>query len=259
MDISNLSDVGMGVVYEQFRLNLFFERLVKKYEIKNVLEAPVYGMAGFTGINSMHFPRLGVEVTLVDTDRERFELIKQAWAMAGRNAKFLCLDAVENLPFGDSEFDLVYNFAALWHLKNPEKILGEMIRVSGKLVLVCIPNPWNPLFQVRKFLGNHPPSVGWANLGRIEKVLNEAGFETIEKGFIDVPPWPDTEVSIKNFLGGFGVSKGKSWRWSMLDYYCGKCPSIKEKVERYSFIENSRLPAFMKAPWAHHQYILCRK
>ena len=42
---------GLGTVYERFRLNHFFDRLLDTYAINTVLEFPIYGMTGLTGIN----------------------------------------------------------------------------------------------------------------------------------------------------------------------------------------------------------------
>jgi hypothetical protein len=43
---------GLGVVYERFVLNDYLDQLVDRHAIKTVLEAPLYGMAGVSGINS---------------------------------------------------------------------------------------------------------------------------------------------------------------------------------------------------------------
>jgi len=258
MDIIERSDVGLGVVYEQFMLNRLLERIVKEHNVKTVLEAPIFGMAGLTGINSMSLPELGTDVTLVDCDQNRLSETKEAWSLAKRRARFIFSQTPENLDFADSEFDLVYNFAALWHLKNPEKMLHEMTRLSSKIVLVCMPNPFNPMFQIkiRKLAGKLPPEHKWADMKRIERVLSDAGFDVLESGLIDIPPWPDTVVALKKII--LGQKRANTWRWSMLDYYCGNAPLLKEKAESYSFIEDSKLPKPIKGLWAHHFYLVAK-
>ena len=44
---------GLGVVYERFVLNDYLDQLIDRHGIKTVLEAPLYGMAGVSGINSV--------------------------------------------------------------------------------------------------------------------------------------------------------------------------------------------------------------
>ena len=255
-----MTDVGMGVVYEQFMLNRFFERIVKEHGISTALEAPVYGMAVFTGINSIGLARLGVDVTLLDTDKERLEIAKQAWEIAKTRARFVYSEKTGKLPFRDDEFDFAYNFAALWHVEDADKLLDEIARVSSNVVLICMPNPWNPGFLIRNAFNKLPKGKRWADQKRIEQKLRGNGMEIIESGVIDVPPWPDSEVPVKKILGGFGIKLGKKkWRWSILDYYSGKNPGIRKKAERYAFIEDSRLPAALKRLWAHHFYILAKK
>ncbi len=63
-------DEGLGTVYERFILNGFFDSLIDSYPINNVLEVPIYGMTGLTGINSVRFADRGCKVTMVDTKRE---------------------------------------------------------------------------------------------------------------------------------------------------------------------------------------------
>ena len=49
-----------------------------------------------------------------------------------------------DLPYGDFQFDLVYSWELLHHIRHPEKVVEEMKRVSRKAVLLCEPNCLNP-------------------------------------------------------------------------------------------------------------------
>ncbi len=44
---------GLGLVYERFVLNDFLEDLRSRHAVESVLEAPLYGMAGVSGINDV--------------------------------------------------------------------------------------------------------------------------------------------------------------------------------------------------------------
>ncbi len=71
---------GLGLVYERFVLNDFLEDLRRKYSVKSVLEAPLYGMAGVSGINDVILAQNGVDVTMVDDNRERLDGVRRIWA-----------------------------------------------------------------------------------------------------------------------------------------------------------------------------------
>ena len=57
---------GLGLVYERFVLNDFLLHIKGHYGFHTVLEAPLYGMAGVSGINSVQLARITCPVTLVD-------------------------------------------------------------------------------------------------------------------------------------------------------------------------------------------------
>ncbi len=44
---------GLGTTYERFVLHGYFNRIQDQYGVKTVLEAPVFGMTGISGINSV--------------------------------------------------------------------------------------------------------------------------------------------------------------------------------------------------------------
>ena len=49
----------------------------------------------------------------------------------------------QRLPFSDSSFDLVLLLEVLEHVGHPERVLEEVHRVSGKYILLSVPNePW---------------------------------------------------------------------------------------------------------------------
>ncbi len=52
------------------------------------------------------------------------------------------LDAVSRLPFEDGQFSTVICIEVLEHLDNLHRIFDELIRVSGRYVIVSLPNCW---------------------------------------------------------------------------------------------------------------------
>src|SRR5512136_2429530 len=89
---------GLGLVYERFVLNDLLERLRGRYGVASVLEAPIYGMAGVSGINSVGLARSGCAVTLVDVDAERLRDIGRVWAELALAPQLVQQEDLARLP-----------------------------------------------------------------------------------------------------------------------------------------------------------------
>ena len=260
---------GLGLVYERFVLNDYLTGLLACYPVRAVLEAPLYGMAGVSGINSVPLARAGCRVTLADSSAERLAGVKRIWAELSLEADFILLNAeMAPLPFPDRTFDLVWQWAGLWYLPDAGHTLRELVRVSKKLLFLAMPNRLQVGYLLRKYLVDRAffqeVDERWADMGRIKKVLRGEGVQIVEEGVLDVPPWPDTVMPAAEFLKKLGIKSrklegrfsGASWHWSTMDYYLGKRPELREKVMRYAFLDKAPLPWWMKAVWAHHRYVL---
>lgn len=268
----NLTDYneGLGLVYERLMLNDFLEALQKKYGIQSVLEAPIYGMAGVSGINSVILARNGANVTLVDDNAERLENIKRIWSELNLSATFNLQSPISNLPFPTRTFDLAWNWAALWYLPDAEKLLGELVRVSRNLIFIAMPNRAQVGYLMRKFVLEKDfvnyVDESWANINRVKNILSDWDCEIIDEGVLDVPPWPDTVMPAAEVLKRLGIQskemqarfQGDGWNWSSMDYYLGKKPELKAQMDRYAFLERAPLPWQIKSIWAHHRYCVAR-
>ena len=264
---------GLGLVYERFVLNDFLEDLRRRHAIQSVLEAPLYGMAGVSGINDVVFARAGVPVTMVDDTPERLEGVQRIW----RDDLRLPVELVNilptqwgSLPFADRSFDLTWQWAGLWYIGDPAGLLRELVRTSRNLVFVAMPNNIQVGYWMRKlvidreFFATHDES--WTDIGRIRRILEAAGVEIIEQGVLDVPPWPDTVMPANEVLKRLGIRSkqledqftGDGWRWSTMAYYLGQEPDLRDRVMKYAWLDHAALPWQMKAIWAHHRYLLGR-
>jgi hypothetical protein len=264
---------GLGLVYERFVLNDFLDDLRRQYGIGSVLEAPLYGMAGVSGINDVVFARAGVPVTMVDDTPERIEGVQRIWRQdldLPANLVSIAPDRWGRLPFADRSFDLTWQWAGLWYIQDPAGLLAELARTSRNLVFVAMPNNIQAGYWMRKlvidreFFATHDET--WTNIGRIRRTLEEAGVEIIDQGVLDVPPWPDTVMPANEVLKRLGIRSrqleaqftGEGWQWSTMAHYLGEQPDLYDRVIKYAWIDHAPLPWQVKSVWAHHRYLLGR-
>lgn len=262
---------GLGLVYERFVLNDYLRNLVRRYAISDVLEAPLFGMAGVSGINSVELARLGCRVTLVDDNEARLDGVRRIWSELGLAAEFALCPGMRVLPFASASFDLAWQWAGLWYLADAEALLQELCRVSRRLVFVAMPNPRQPGYLMRrhwveKDFFRHVDER-WTDTRLIRRVLESQGLRIIESGVMDVPPWPDTVMPAAELLPRLGIRSrrlqqrfsGASWQWSTMDYYLGRQPELRSVVMRHAWLERLPLPAALKSLWAHHRYLLAQR
>jgi hypothetical protein len=267
---------GLGLVYERFVLNDFLLALRQELGIESVLEAPLFGMAGVSGINSVALAQSGADLTLVDDHAERLAAIERIWGELGLPARLVHHSRWDRLPFDDNSFDLAWNWAALWHLpdgspggaQTPESLLHELVRVSRHVVFVAMPNRIQVGYLMRKYLLERDfvdyVDEGWADIGRVRRALQAAGLRIVRQGVLDVPPWPDTVMPASEVLQRLGIKSkklegqfsGDSWQWSTMAYYLGQQPDLYDRVMRYAWLDRAPIPWRIKAVWAHHRYLV---
>lgn len=264
---------GLGLVYERFVLNDFLDRLRRTHDIRSVLEAPLYGMAGVSGINDVIFAQHGVDVTLADDNAERLRGVARIWRDDLRLPVSLVYNPPDRwgtLPFADRSFDLTWCWAALWYIQDPAGLLAELARTSRKLVFVAMPNNLQVGYWMRKLVIDreffHHHDETWTDIGLIRRILEASGVEIIDQGVLDVPPWPDTVMPANEVLKRLGIRSkqleaqftGDGWRWSTMAYYLGQEPELYDRVIKYAWLDHAPLPWQLKAIWAHHRYLLGR-
>jgi len=259
---------GLGVVYERFVLNDYLDHLLDEYTIRTVLEAPLYGMAGVTGINSVRLAQRGCQVTLVDCIADRLRGVERIWGELALPARFVLHDDFGRLPFEDNAFDLVWEWAGLWYLPDAEALLRELARVSRNLVFVAMPNSLQVGYLARKYLIDRQffatVDERWVHMARIKRVLHAAGVRLVDQGVLDVPPWPDTVMPAAEFLRRLGIRSrkleaqftGDSWTWSTIVYYLDQEPGLRDQIMRYAWLDRAPIPWQLKLIWAHHRYVL---
>jgi SAM-dependent methyltransferase len=259
---------GLGVVYERFVLNDYLDQIVDQHQVKTVLEAPLYGMAGVSGINSVRLAERGCNVTLVDSNTERLEGVEKIWEGLNLPATLIHHNDFGQLPFEDNSFDLAWEWAGLWYLPNAGALLKELVRVSRHLVFVAMPNNIQVGYLMRKYVIDRDffPTVDekWVQMRRIKKTLRATGVNFIDEGVLDVPPWPDTVMPAAEVLKRLGIKSrklndqftGEGWTWNTMAYYLGEQPDLRDRVMKYAWLDHAPLPWQLKTIWAHHRYVL---
>jgi hypothetical protein len=259
---------GLGVVYERFVLNDFLNLVAEQHSVQTVLEAPVFGMAGVSGINSVCLARRGCQITLVDDSEERLSGVRRIWGELALPATFVYHQDFGRLPFDDGQFDLTWEWAGLWYLRDASALLEELVRVSRNLVLVAMPNNLQVGYLLRKYVIDRDffqtVDERWVNMGRIKRKLEQAGLRFIEEGVLDVPPWPDTVMPATEVLERLGIRhrklrerfSGNDWTWSTMAYYLGHEPDLRQRVMKHSWLDHAPIPWQLKTVWAHHRYVL---
>jgi SAM-dependent methyltransferase len=260
---------GLGVVYERLMLNDYFASVVTRFRPENVLEAPLYGMAGVSGINSVAYAQAGLPVTIVDDSAERLAGVTRIWGELGLPVTAVQATDFAALPFADGSFDLAWNHAALWYLPDAAGLLAELARVSRRLILIAMPNRLQVGYFLRKYWLEREffdtIDERWVDLGRARRFLERRGFQLVEQGVLDVPPWPDTCMPASELLRRVGIrsrrlerrfASNNAWQWSTIDYYSGRRPELRAQIDRMSLFDRLPLPWQLKTVWAHHRYIL---
>lgn len=255
---------GLGSTYERFILHRYFEQIREMATIDNVLEAPSFGMTGVSGINSLWWAANGVPVTVIDSHEERVQRIRTVWEDVGLSGTihYQPLD-FKVLPFEDKSFDLCWNFAALWFVPDAVKYIQELARIARKVVLICIPNTGSVFYFLRRKILKDAQALDASNIHAddILKTMREQGWHLHERGFLDVPPWPDIAMNKEDLLKKIGLKRlGQKMEKTeddylcILDYFNGKNPNMEDDILKYDFLENS--PRLFQKMWSHHQYFI---
>lgn len=255
---------GLGTTYERFILHRYFESIQQNHSIETVLEVPSFGMTGLSGINSLWWAYNGATITILDDDEDRIHMVKGVWQGLALKANFVYQPyGFGVLPFKDKSFDLGWNFASLRFVADLKKFLVELVRVSTKVIFICVPNQgniWNFLLRLSREKGKDVP-IPSVNPKRTVDIMDQLGWNTIEQGYLDVPPWPDIAMKKEDFLRKIGfkklaqkLEKRNGGNLSILDYFNDNNRMMESEILRYSFLE--QFPTVFKRFWAHHEYFV---
>ena len=120
---------------------------------------------------------------------------------------------MEDLPYADQAFDAVTGFNAFQYAASPVRALGEarrVVRIGGSVVIAVWGTPEETDASAYiKALGSllPPPPAGAPGPfalsadGSLERLVTEAGFESVETGSESCPwAYPDLEAALRGLL-----------------------------------------------------------
>ena len=145
----NKNPCGIIKTEKEFGTKKFFDE-VEKYRYS--VEYHIPEVAGFDnwkgkklleigcgiGTDLIQFARGGAIVTGVDFSPRAVQITKDRFNLFNLPGEFAVADS-ENLPFGNSIFDLVYSHGVLHHIPNTQKAVDEIYRVlkpGGKTIVM---------------------------------------------------------------------------------------------------------------------------
>jgi len=154
------------------------KELCMHLDVKKVLDAGCG--EGFT-LDRLRKEKIGIEFVGIDNSAVAINLGKKLFP-----GFVLKVDDIYNLSFDDSSQDLVLCTEVLEHLKEPERAIKELIRVSKKYIVLSVPN--EPFFSFRnllkgkhiKRLGNTPGHINWWTSLAFEKLVKKLGLKVIK-------------------------------------------------------------------------------
>jgi len=146
-------------------------------------------------------------------------------------------------------YDLAWNFG---FLQREPSLIYELRRISKCYVAAFVPNILNPGSLVHKLYHRiyktpcfHPERGNpiYMVLKGLVDLFKRADLEIVEAGYMDVPPWPDTVVTLKELFG--------SKRRGTL-----RIPINVRTLITLMNVEEILKPRFI---FAHHCYVFGRK
>ncbi|MBI4091714.1 MAG: class I SAM-dependent methyltransferase [Candidatus Levybacteria bacterium] len=163
---------------QRFLIDNFYKQLlktIKPLKPKRILD--VGCGEGFTLIKLKH-AKVGEKLEGIDSSIEALGVGRKLYPKLD-----IKKGDIYKLPYKDNSFDLLICTEVLEHLKDPEKALLELLRVTNKYVLLSVPN--EPFFMLANLLrgkylrtfGNHPEHVNQWAPGTFKRFLRKNGLK----------------------------------------------------------------------------------
>jgi ubiquinone/menaquinone biosynthesis C-methylase UbiE len=262
-------DEGLGIASERFAVNKMLLRFLREQgdgvRMDSALEAPVDGLMGIPGMNSVVFARdLGAKVVVGSPSQALLDYSARFWdKLCLQDHVEFCHLTDDHLPFDDRSFDWVWNYCTFEHFEDAHALLNEMKRVSRRYVCIVTQNAFNygyPIHRLYHRLRHQAWDHGsprWMRMSALTQLFQDCHLRIVQRGCVDVPPWLDTfDMHIRGKVKGVMSHEGaKAWFWSSLQEEdanrLARDPIIRG-LERFQ----SALFFPLNYMFAHHFYLI---
>lgn len=193
-------DRGLGTAYERWCFYQLVDKWAAEYEVESLLEGPVDGMAGVSGVHGVGLARKGIHVTTAVLGSAKAEVARAVYAGAGGSGAVdvrVVADASEVASLPPS--DMVIAYHALPLVDDWRSYLAAVGKLARKVLVVTVCNPDNWGVAAIRTAGRlrgrkdlEAPET-WRtdvlapelwNLGRVRDHV-----------YFDAPWWPDLQVA----------------------------------------------------------------
>ncbi|MGB8657365.1 MAG: class I SAM-dependent methyltransferase [Candidatus Zixiibacteriota bacterium] len=149
------------------------------------------------------------------------------------NVTYVCMDA-RNIAYPDASFDLVLERACLHHIREWEKVLDEMIRLSSRFILIEEPNhdsrseAKRNTMRAQQLYLEVQNEVGYTHYQYIELASLIAYFERRNIKIETKAIKSDELVDFDQFFCSFGDFAGKSVR---KEYWFDRLNQLRQELD----------------------------
>ncbi|MGI9312594.1 MAG: malonyl-ACP O-methyltransferase BioC, partial [Alphaproteobacteria bacterium] len=199
------------------------QNLLEKLECRNINPTNILDLGCGTGKNGLHFLKKFKKISLVNFDlsenmleQARKKLTTSSINFLNNSTNFHVCGDMENLPFKDNLFDLVWSSSAIQWSDNLPIVLKHINRIlkpSGFFIFSTFgPETLKELRMINDVLYNHPKTNNFLDLKDIRDFLALEGFENSS---FDVKSYRLDYANVEDILydiKGVGATNGNKNR-----------------------------------------------
>ena len=199
------------------------KNLFEKLEYLNIDPANILDLGCGTGKNGVHLLNKFKKTTLVNFDlsenmleQARKKVTTSSINYLDKSTNFHVCGDMENLPFKDCLFDLVWSSNAIQWTDNLPIVLKHIKRIlkpNGLFIFSTFgPETLKELRMINQALSSDPKTNNFLNINHIKKFVTSAGFENL---LFDVKSYRLDYTNVEDILydiKGVGATNGNTKR-----------------------------------------------